>query len=92
MSTASKDHIDRVKRSRCVICQYCLGKSESPCDAHHVGTGADRHDFATAALCKEHHQGATGIHGLHRAPFHRMWKTSDILLLAWTNQEIARLE
>lgn len=90
MSNASKQHIDRVKRARCVICLQRLGVNTSPCDAHHVGTGQDRDDFATASLCKEHHQGATGIHGLHRAAFHRMWKTSDILLLAWTACELDR--
>ena len=85
------DHILRVKNCRCVICLHRLNRSTSPCDAHHVGTGDDRDDFATAALCKEHHQGATGVHGLHRRAFERMWKATDILLLAWTNRELARL-
>ena len=88
--SAAETHIKRVKSANCVICLHRLGVKISPCDAHHVGTGDDRDDFATASLCKEHHQGATGVHGLHRRAFERMWKVTDILLLAWTNREITR--
>ena len=84
------EYLVRVKNCRCVICWYRLGVKTSPCDAHHIGTGAEHDDFATVALCKEHHQGATGIHGLHRKAFHGLWKTSDLMLLAWTNREIHR--
>lgn len=83
-------HLDAVKRCRCVICLHRLGVNTSPCDAHHVGTGADRSNWATAALCKEHHQGATGVHGMHRRAFEQLWKVTDIQLLAWTNKELAR--
>jgi hypothetical protein len=84
------EYLVRVKNCRCVICWYKLGAKVSPCDAHHPGTGDERDDFATVALCKEHHQGATGVHGLHRKAFHSLWKTSDLMLLAWTNREIHR--
>jgi len=89
--TKTEAHIERVKNCRCVICLHRLGVNTSPCDAHHVGTGEDRDDFATASLCKEHHRGATGIHGLHRRAFERTWKATDILLLAWTNRELAKI-
>ena len=84
------EYIGMVKELRCVICVNRVGGFPIPtgCDAHHVGTGIDRDDFATVPLCKEHHQGATGIHGIHRRAFHSFWKTSDILLLAWTNKEM----
>ena len=81
---SASDHVAAVKRSNCVICRFRLGREEFPCDAHHVGTGEDRDDWAVAALCKEHHQGATGIHGMHRRAFYSFWKCSDVLLLAWT--------
>lgn len=84
------EHMLRVKQCRCVICWYKLGVIITPCDAHHVGTGLERNDFATAALCKTHHQGADGVHGLQRRGFERMWKVTPILLLAWTNMELAR--
>lgn len=84
------DYMRLVKEANCVICWNKLGVKNCPCDAHHVGTGNDRNDFATISLCKEHHQGATGVHGLHRAGFERLWKTSAIEMLAWTNREIHR--
>jgi hypothetical protein len=86
----AKEHIERVKNCRCVVCWYRAGVTTLPCDAHHVGTGDDRDDFATASLCAEHHRGATGVHGLHRRAFERMWKVTEIILLAWTNRELAR--
>jgi hypothetical protein len=84
------EYLLRVKECRCVICLHRLGVSTIPCDAHHVGTGDERDDFATASLCYEHHRGATGVHGLHRRAFERMWEVSDVILLAWTNRELAR--
>lgn len=85
------EHMERVKRCNCVICLHRLNVKTSPCDAHHVGYDEEREDFATAALCKEHHQGATGVHHLHRRAFYRVWRTNDIQMLAWTNRELAKL-
>jgi hypothetical protein len=82
------EYMRKVKECNCVICFHRLGLKQSPCDAHHIGTGEDHDDFATVALCKEHHQGATGVHGMHRRAFYSLWKTSDIQLLAWTNKAI----
>ena len=84
------EYIERVKNCRCVICLHKLGVSITPCDAHHVGTGVERDDFTTAALCKQHHQGAHGVHGLHRRGFERMWKVTPLMLVAWTVAEVMR--
>ena len=86
--TKAEHYIERVKSCRCVICLNRLGERITPCDAHHVGTGEDHNDFATAALCKEHHQGKTGVHGMHRRAFYTFWKCSEVLLLAWTTKEL----
>lgn len=83
-------YIERVKSCNCVVCHNRLKVKTSPCEAHHVGTGDEHDDHATVALCQEHHRGATGIHGMHRKAFHSFWKTSDIILLAWTNREMNR--
>lgn len=83
-----RDYMALVKEQPCVICRMKLDVINSPCDAHHVGVWADRIDWATAALCKEHHQGATGVHGLQRRGFDSFWKTSPIQLLAWTIESI----
>lgn len=81
-----EDYKERVHSCPCVICWKLLGIKQYGVHAHHAGKGSDRDDWALVALCPEHHQGATGIHGMHRRPFHRFWKTTDIQLLAWTNQ------
>jgi hypothetical protein len=80
----------RVKMCRCVICWHRLGVVNSPCHAHHIGTGVERHDFATIPLCHEHHVGATGVHGMHRRAFELLWKVTPLLLLAWAVAEVFR--
>jgi hypothetical protein len=82
----AKDYIERIHELPCVICWKRLGVKTYGVHAHHVGTGMERDDFAVVALCPEHHQGATGVHGLHRRAFESMWKTSPVVMLAWTNE------
>ena len=84
----ARDYITRIKELPCVICRNRLDVTTTPCDAHHVGVWGDRLDFAVVPLCKEHHMGATGVHGLHRRGFESFWKASPIQLLAWTAQEL----
>lgn len=82
------DYTERVHECPCVICLKRLGIKQYGVHAHHVGDADERNDFALVSLCPEHHQGATGIHGMHRRGFHRFWKTNDIELLGWTNELI----
>ncbi len=86
----SSEYIGIIKQLDCVICQHKIGTRISPCDAHHVGTGADRSDWAIVPLCKEHHQGSTGVHGLHRRAFYDLWHTSEVLMLAWTAMAVMK--
>lgn len=87
MSRSAKNHMDRVAQLPCVICLYKLGFVTKPVSVHHVTVPAD--DYAVAPLCYEHHQGSTGVHGLHRRTFERVWKLDEIGLLALTNRAIA---
>ena len=87
MSKAAKAHMDRVAQLPCVVCMYKLGIETRPVSVHHVTVPAD--DFAVSPLCPEHHQGATGVHGLHRRGFERMWKLDETGLLALTNRAIS---
>lgn len=88
MSNAAEErHMDRVAQLPCLICWYKLGVLTKPVSVHHITVPAD--DFATAPLCHEHHQGVTGVHGMHRRPFYALWKLDDIGLLALTNRAIA---
>lgn len=60
---------------------------DCPCETlHHVGDPDDRDDMNQVPLCDEHHQGATGVHGLHRREFKRRYKLNDLKLLAITRR------
>lgn len=83
-------YVERIHELPCVICLHRLGVKKFGVHAHHAGDADERNDWAQIPLCPEHHQGATGIHGLHRRPFLRMWKTNDNELLAWTNEAMFR--
>jgi hypothetical protein len=84
------EYIERVQSLPCVLCWKKLGVKTWPVEAHHVGEASERNDWAVAALCWEHHQGATGVHGLRRRGFERLWKVNDIDLLAWTNEAMSK--
>src|SRR5699024_6933846 len=61
-SKRESEHLARVKALPCSVCNR-----PSPSDAHHprfaVGAGQRASDWLAIALCKECHQGASGIHG-----------------------------
>lgn len=87
---SGRDHLERVASLCCVICYFKLGKTTYGCEAHHTGDANERDNHAAAPLCPEHHQGATGIHGMHRRPFYRFWKVNNNWLLARTNELLAK--
>jgi hypothetical protein len=64
----------------CLICTK-LGLGETPASAHHIGGSSDRSDYLTIPLCKEHHQGASGFHGLGERAFNARYKTTEVQLL-----------
>lgn len=53
-------------------------------ELHHAGEATERNDWAQIPLCREHHVGATGVHGLHRREFHARYKLTDVQMLALT--------
>ena len=58
----------------CVICRQEMGVY-SPASVHHVAEGSGhRSDWATVGLCHEHHQGATGLHGMGTKAFIRRYR------------------
>ncbi len=87
MSKAGDAHMAKIRALPCVVCLYKLGIITTPVSGHHVSVPAD--DFAVSPLCPEHHQGKTGVHGLRRRGFERMWKLDEVGLLALTNRAIA---
>jgi hypothetical protein len=87
VTKAERAHMDKVAQLACVVCKHRLGIETRPVQIHHVTVPRDH--FAVAPLCEEHHKGATGVHGLHRRGFERMWKLDEIGLVALTNRAIA---
>lgn len=90
-----------VKRLPCEICVRKHGMDESPwpepvaSDAHHPRTGAGagrkNDDEACIALCKEHHQGNTGLHGLGRKAFERRYGVTEAELSESTRRRVMEM-
>ena len=45
-------------------------------------------NFLTIPLCPEHHQGASGIHGLGAKAFERTYRMNELDLLALTIEQL----
>jgi hypothetical protein len=67
-----------------------MGLGTMDAEVHHLFDSASRSDFLTAALCKEHHMGATGFHGLGQRAFERRYKLSELDLLALTLEKLEK--
>lgn len=79
----------RLRTLPCVV-GYVMGQ---PCqceELHHAGEAEERNDWAQVPLCKEHHTGGTGVHGLHRRTFHARYRLSDVRMLAITRELYAK--
>ena len=80
----------RVAELGCILCIH-LEWGETPASLHHVreGQGMKQRssDWMVVPLCKEHHQGDTGIHG-HQ--FYHLWKLDEMDLLAMTIERATR--
>jgi hypothetical protein len=78
----------RVAALDCVLCRHLGMEQEGRTTVHHIreGQGAAQRaqDVLTVAVCAEHHQGGTGIHGLGVKGFYRRYKLDEIDLLAMT--------
>ena len=88
MSIIAKRHMQRVSEIPCVLCDK-LGLGKTPAEVHHVFDSAARSDWLVAALCPEHHRGATGFHGLGEREFNRRYKITEADLLALTLEKLA---
>lgn len=91
---SGKSWIQRIKEHGCILCWYLgYGCTPNP-DAHHVregqGTGQRAQDHLAVPLCKEHHQGKSGLHGLGTRGFYQRYKLDELDLLAMTIQEVAK--
>lgn len=89
-----KRYMQEVAQVPCVLCRH-LGLGRTPAQVHHVreGQGMSQRasNYLTVALCPEHHQGKTGLHGLGTREFERRYKLTELDLLAMTIEEVYRL-
>ncbi len=92
MSTAAeKRHMGKVAEVGCILCHH-LGLGATPAHVHHIregqGMGQRASNFLTIPLCPEHHQGASGIHGLGAKAFERTYRLNELDLLALTIEKL----
>jgi len=80
---------NKVAALGCILCRH-QGLGETPATLHHVreGQGMSQRasDWLVIPLCKEHHQGKSGIHG---GQFYQLYRLDEMDLLAWTLEEVA---
>jgi len=87
-ASMSAKYEQRVRDIGCVLCLH-LGMGRTPASIHHVESIRDElSDYAIVPLCPEHHQGATGVHGLRRRGFEMRYKLTEIDLLALVNKAL----
>jgi hypothetical protein len=79
----------RLRQLPCVV-GVVTGQGCRTEELHHVGDPSERNDWAQVCLCREHHQGATGVHGLRRRVFESRYKLSDVKMLAITRELYAK--
>ncbi len=79
----------RLRQLPCVV-GFVTGLGCRCEELHHAGEDTERNDWAQVPLCREHHQGATGVHGLRRRTFESRYKLSDVKMLALTRQLYAK--
>jgi hypothetical protein len=80
---AQKEHYDKVARLSCILCRH-LELGESPCEIHHIRRAGKRDTAPVIGLCREHHRGDTGVHGLGRKAFERKYQVTEEQLLEYT--------
>lgn len=74
LKRAEKQHKDRLVSLGCMVCRRLFPWLEPATpELHHLRTGGwGKGDYKTMIpLCREHHQGKTGVHGMGTKAFER---------------------
>jgi len=78
----------RLGQIGCVLCAKFGLAQRGRTYLHHVregqGKGQKSSDYMAVVLCHEHHQGASGWHGLGKMAFYTRYRADELDLLAWT--------
>lgn len=74
MTKAEAQHKTKLAGIGCMLCRRLHGPHDpGPVELHHIRTGGwGKGDYKTIIpLCREHHQGNTGVHGMGTKAFER---------------------
>jgi hypothetical protein len=92
MTQAERAHLEKVAALGCILCRV-LDLGETPAQNHHLREGQGMSQRAShllaIPLCREHHTGRSGLHGLGRRAFYRRYKLDELDLLALTLEALA---
>lgn len=84
---SERDYMGKAAELGCALCRH-LGYGATPAEIHHPrhGTGMGKRAAHTDGfpLCYEHHRGNTGIHGLGRKAFEKMYGVTEADLMNQT--------
>jgi hypothetical protein len=85
-----KQHYDKLAQFGCVLCFYLqLGDgTPTPAEIHHIRRTRPRKDSPAIPLCREHHRGDTGLHGMGRRAFENEYEVTEEQLLEIVNESI----
>ena len=83
-----REWLDRVHKIRCVLCVHLGLTQGSKTQAHHPREGQGLSQRAAhcgvAGICKDHHQGPGGIHGLGTRGFYSRYRMDETDLVELT--------
>ena len=82
-----KEDYDRMARFGCILCSY-LGYEGTLSEIHHIRRTSQRKNSPSIPLCREHHRGDTGIHGLGRKRFESTYDITEEELIDIANESI----
>ena len=80
MTKAEKLHKERLAALGCVACLKLHGYTTYAVELHHLRTGGwGKGDYRTLMpLCRFHHQGAGGVHGMGTKAFDRHYGSTEL--------------
>jgi len=81
-----KKHFSDVADIGCILCKH-LQYGPTPCEIHHIRRfGGKRDNAPVIGLCREHHRGNTGVHGLGAKQFEKTYGVTQLELLEETTK------
>jgi hypothetical protein len=83
--------LNKIARLGCILCSEVLGIEGSEAELHHVRRyGTKRATSPILPLCREHHRGNTGVHGLGTKGFENKWGVTYEELLERVSQKLGK--